>query len=976
MQLHCQRGSLQGLEVEIFRLVSFGATLEQWVQWLKGPLMHVASSGAELVDALHTAAGASPRDGWKSYSHPYPQRACLQGFECEIFKLVSAGQALEEWAGWLRVPLEHAAARGNLELVDALLGAGGDGAAGWRGCRGRTLLDAAALGGDANVVSAFVGAGAGPDVNVVSVSSKRSALYTATYCGHEAAARRLIQAGADVNFHDPMDQCSVLFRAVEGGLEQLVLDLLFHGAVVDAPLGKESEGYSVVHIAAYFGLDRALSALLLNGADKDAQGNDGVTPLMIAAARGHLSIVGSLLAAGANMDTADAPLCAATIEGHLPIVESLLAAGADVNIRSATSRSTALHCAAELGHDRILSALLEGGADKDAVDQKGDTPLIKAVCYRHFRVMEVLLAAGADLTIHNDEGRTPLHYAVYRQDGEMVLALLRGGAAVDAVDEMGDSPLHAAAGQRDLTVVEILVASGADASIRSNTGETPLHVAATYGSHEVVSTLLDRGVEIDVVRSDGYSALMCAAIWRKPPAIGEALIAAGADVNLRSTSSGRAALHHAAGNGSDALVRALLQSGADKDIRTNNGTTPVMTAAARGQLIVFDTLLGAGADLHLRCTSDGSSLLHHAAGGGNAEIVSVALRHGAYVDALDRRGRSPLAWAAKKGRVLAVECLLAAGADLHVRSGYDGSVSLHHAAKGGHERTLAALLFCGADKDALDDAGMSSLMWAAKAGHQGEALLAAGGVDLGVRGSEFPFYNALQWAASTGKAQVVEAIVGRGANVNDYCGRTGRTALHVAAKGGHAGAAEALIEAGANLEQKMQDNATALLCAASSGSLKIMEVLLEHGAEMSVRSDLGDTPLHRLCRNPGRGFEAAASLLLQHGADETVRNKRGQIPLDIVNAVEASQAWDETRVCNAEEIEGVRLLFARAPGNRAWRRRCWLVMLRSGEGDAASGCAGVEGNGGADREEGLSGAVSMLLGLASEDLFRRTVAFL
>ena len=77
-------------------------------------------------------------------------------------------------------PLEHAAARGNLDLVNSLLQAGVDGSAGWRGCRGRTLLDAAAVGGNPDVVTALLRAGAQPDVNVVSMSPKRSALYVAT----------------------------------------------------------------------------------------------------------------------------------------------------------------------------------------------------------------------------------------------------------------------------------------------------------------------------------------------------------------------------------------------------------------------------------------------------------------------------------------------------------------------------------------------------------------------------------------------------------------------------------------------------------------------------------------------------------------------------------------------------------------------------------------------------------------------------
>lgn len=128
------------------------------------------------------------------------------------------------------MPLEHAAARGNLDLVNKLLGAGADGSAGYRGCRGRTLLDAAAVGGSTDVVAALLGAGAQPDVNVVSLSWRRSALYTATVCGHEAVARRLILAGADARFEDLLDRCSVLHEAAYGGHEQLVKELIEAGA--------------------------------------------------------------------------------------------------------------------------------------------------------------------------------------------------------------------------------------------------------------------------------------------------------------------------------------------------------------------------------------------------------------------------------------------------------------------------------------------------------------------------------------------------------------------------------------------------------------------------------------------------------------------------------------------------------------------------------------------------------------------------
>lgn len=99
----------------------------------------------------------------------------------------------------------YAAARSNIKPVHRLLKPGANGSAGWSGCHGRTLLDAAALGGNEDVGSALLRAGCEPDVNVVSMASRRSALHLLAVCGHEAAARKQILAGTDTDRIDSTD---------------------------------------------------------------------------------------------------------------------------------------------------------------------------------------------------------------------------------------------------------------------------------------------------------------------------------------------------------------------------------------------------------------------------------------------------------------------------------------------------------------------------------------------------------------------------------------------------------------------------------------------------------------------------------------------------------------------------------------------------------------------------------------------------
>ncbi|CAM9758937.1 unnamed protein product, partial [Ectocarpus sp. 8 AP-2014] len=378
------------------------------------------------------------------YMHLFPKRASLLGLESEIFKLVSYGATAEQWAAWLRLPLEHAAARGNLDLVNILVEAGADGSAGWRGCRDRTLLDAAALGGSAGVITTLLRAGARPDVKVVSKSPKRSALYAATVYGHVEAAKSLILAGADIEFEDPVDKCSILHQAAKGGHAQLVNELLIGRADPNRPC--KAFGATALHEAAGGGHVRILSTLLLTGADKDALDWDGDSALMWAAEKGRLAVVETLLKAGANVD-----------------------------VRGTTSGFSALDDAAYCGHVSVLKAILAHGASVDSCGDGGHTALYHAAYNNQRDAIDALIEAGANIELKTTIGHTPLSIAVEFDHREAMLALLRHGADVSTSCD-GETLLHQLCVSKDPGlefVVDLLLRWGADETALDDAGQTP-----------------------------------------------------------------------------------------------------------------------------------------------------------------------------------------------------------------------------------------------------------------------------------------------------------------------------------------------------------------------------------------------------------------------------------------------------------------------------------------------------------------------
>lgn len=276
--------------------------------------------------------------------------------------------------------------------------------------------------------------------------------------------------------------------------------------------------------------------------------------LHVAACTGHRKITSMLLQQGADKDTVSSegttPLITAANHGRLDAVKTLLAVGADLNKGSTQDGCTALHVAVLHGYDTVVSTLLERGVDKDLMDDHGECPLSLAAGKGHRVIFQGLLAAGArtdQRTTHG--GATPLHYAAAFGHAEILLALLEKGADKDALDIHGDTPLIRATYNGHLAVVEALLAAGADANVRSNLDRcSALHIAVDKADYGILSALLQRGVSTGTRDCHGQSPLISAAGIGRVCVV-EALIAAGADVNLRGKENA-SPLHFAAIYGS------------------------------------------------------------------------------------------------------------------------------------------------------------------------------------------------------------------------------------------------------------------------------------------------------------------------------------------------------------------------------------------------------------------------------------------
>lgn len=220
--------------------------------------------------------------------------------------------------------------------------------------------------------------------------------------------------------------------------------------------------------------------------------------------------------------------------------------------------------------------------------------LFLAIDHRDLEEVKTLLKSGADPNAYNGLGFSPLYIASASHQLGTMQALLDAGARVDALSTYGTA-LTFAAGSGNAPGVKLLLGRGADPSMDRTDGITVLMMAANVGSPDIVGDLLERKVNVNVQDENGTTALAYAARGGFVPVV-KALLDAGAEVGTPDH-EGRTALMGAAINGHAEVVRMLLKKGGSIDARDAGGRTALMLAAAYGDHpAVVEALIAGGAD--------------------------------------------------------------------------------------------------------------------------------------------------------------------------------------------------------------------------------------------------------------------------------------------------------------------------------------------------------------------------------------------
>ena len=320
--------------------------------------------------------------------------------------------------------------------------------------------------------------------------------------------------------------------------------------------------------------------------------------------------------------TAPSPIADAAMRRDVATVRSLIAKGADVNAPQGDGM-TALHWAARNGDAELAALLLRARADVKSVTRVGAyTPLHVAAQVGSATVVDALLKAGADAKATLSTGATALHLAAMGGNAAIVNALLSRGADVNATEPAwGETPLMVAAAYGRTAAVRTLLQHGADASIAAKVVDLMQRAAddqkAKQQRNRVLASIRKQvpaeslvtwhpdtkqvqqavHASLDVEKNPGS---VVAVAEEEPIPLGGGDDDPAGYTSMVGTQGGLTALHLAVREGHMETVAALLDGKADiNQVTPADRTSPLLLAAINGHYDLAKYLVGRGADPNL-----------------------------------------------------------------------------------------------------------------------------------------------------------------------------------------------------------------------------------------------------------------------------------------------------------------------------------------------------------------------------------------
>ena len=412
--------------------------------------------------------------------------------------------------------------------------------------------------------------------------------------------------------------------------------------------------------------------------------------------------------------------------------------------------------------------------------------------------VQKLLSQNADVNAPQADGATALHWAVFHGDRGLVQILVRAGAHVNAANREGSTPLWLASVNGDASILSALIEGGADPNEELPLGRTPLMIAARTGSVDAMKVLLDHG----------------------------------ADPNAKETLRGTTPLMWAADEGHAAAVKFLIDRGADVKARsapTERGRGPALGKSndPRRAVAALGAAIAAGQPIpglgQLGAIGSGRATVGGGRGGGGRGRGAAGGAAGsdgrgdqnddAFVAAFGRGAPppkdggelTPLIFATRANDLESVKVLLASGAHINQTSGYGWSPLLV-ATQNRYYKLGAYLIEHGADVNLANKGGWTPLYLATD--------------NRNIENGDYPVRK-----PDMDHLDFIKLLIDKGANVNARVKDSTETRTVFT-------------------NQWLDENgATAFLRASQSGDLPLMKLLLAHGADPKIKTELGVSAL-------------------------------------------------------------------------------------------------------------------------------------